>query len=388
MIYTKLACSFCGRSKEEATKIIIGYNVYICEFCIEICSKILQEDINYSQIEEINKIAIKLPYIIKNYLDKYIIGHNNIKKLISVALYNHTKRIKLLNNKTTYTLQKSNILLMGATGTGKTLLAKTIAKCINVPFAISDATSLTEAGYVGEDVESIIYRLLQNSEFNIKRTEIGIIYIDEIDKIAKKQDSNRDISGEGVQQALLKILEGTITNIPTKWGKKQLIQETIPVNTTNILFICGGAFEKICTKHKQLGFTKTNKNPNTTITPQELIEYGLIPEFIGRIPIHLVLKTLNYKNLIKVLTNTKTSILEEYKKLFELDNIKIKFKKELIKYIAKKTTQLSLGVRGLKFLIDKKLMNLIYKTSKNTKIRKIILDKNFYTKKTPKIIYK
>ncbi|QSW37759.1 ATP-dependent Clp protease ATP-binding subunit ClpX [Candidatus Vidania fulgoroideae] len=388
MIYTQLTCSFCGRNKEETTKIIIGHNVYICEFCIEICSKILQEDISYTQSQEIAKLEIKNPHTIKNYLDKYIIGHKNIKKIISVSIYNHIKRIKFNNNKTINKLQKSNILLIGATGTGKTLLAKTLARCINVPFAISDATSLTEAGYVGEDVENIIYRLLQNSEFNIQKAEIGIIYIDEIDKIAKKQDSNRDISGEGVQQALLKILEGTVANVPTKWGKKQLIQETIPVNTTNILFICGGAFEKLCTHPYNLGFTKKPKNSTTIITPHELIDYGLIPEFIGRISVQLILKKLNYKSLIKVLTNTKTSILEEYRKLFEIDNIKIKFKKNLIKHIAKKTTRLALGVRGLKFLIDTKIMELIYKTSKNPKIHKIILNKNFYTKKTYKTIYK
>ncbi|MGX7583080.1 ATP-dependent Clp protease ATP-binding subunit ClpX [Candidatus Vidania fulgoroideorum] len=389
----QIVCSFCGRVEENKNRVIIGKDVFICNFCVDICKNIISEYYGYN--EEINyNFDIKSPKEIKSYLDKHIIGQEETKKILSVSVYNHYKKVK--NNiysgkKKSISLSKSNILLIGDTGSGKTLLAKTLANYLSVPFSISDATSLTEAGYVGEDVESVLYRLFQVSNFDMKKAEIGIIYIDEIDKISKKTDgSNRDVSGEGVQQALLKILEGTVVNIPIRGGKRNPNQEYIQMNTSNILFICGGAFNGLVKKKcSNIGFGK-HKYKKKNITPDDLIKFGLIPEFVGRLPIISFLKKLKKKDLEKVLTKTSNSIINQYKLLFKIDGIKIKFKKSLIKYIALKVSKLNLGVRGLRFLVDKKMLKLTYIISKCKNIKKIVLGKGFLNKKKykPKIYFK
>ncbi|XAO72608.1 MAG: ATP-dependent Clp protease ATP-binding subunit ClpX [Candidatus Vidania fulgoroideorum] len=380
-------CSFCN--KKSSRKLIAGYKVYICNFCVKICNKIINNEIN-----NINKkdLKIKKPIIIKRFLDKYIIGQKYTKKIISVSIYNHYKKIININKnniKKEIILDKNNILMIGQTGSGKTLIAKTIAKCINVPFSISDATSLTEAGYVGEDVENIIYRLLCNCNFNIKKAEFGIIYIDEIDKISKKTNSGfsgRDISGEGVQQALLKIIEGTISNIQNKNSRK-FSNETININTKNILFICGGAFNNIykINKNNIFSFLK-NKKKNTKqkeidLKPKDLIEFGLIPEFVGRFAIITTLNPLSIKDFRKILTKPKNSIINQYIEILKYDNIKIIFKKSSIRFIAKEAYKLKIGARGLRYLINKYLINLIYKYLNKNKIKKkIIVNKKLLNK--------
>ncbi|MGX7585898.1 ATP-dependent Clp protease ATP-binding subunit ClpX [Candidatus Vidania fulgoroideorum] len=396
MILEGPICSFCGRSVIESVRIVIGYNVYICEFCVEICNSILRKEIVTSTQEEISKIKINKPRKIKNFLDQYVVGQEKVKKLLSVLVCNHYKRLDFNFNikKNKYSnnvneVSKNNILLIGKTGTGKTLLAKTLARCVNVPFSMSDATTLTEAGYVGDDVESVLLRLLQNCEFNIRRAEIGIIYIDEIDKISKKSDGGRDVSGEGVQQALLKIIEGTVSNVPLKWGKRQLNQEFISMDTSNIMFILGGAFEGInISSYKRIGFLNSIKKKDQ-IEPTDLIKYGMIPEFIGRISIYLLLKPLNKKELIKVLISTKNSILFQYKALFSLYEIRLRFSKRCIKYVVKKALKLSLGVRGLRHVFDKKIFLINYETSSVKNINSIIINKNCIKEnKSPVIKFK